>query len=64
MYEKTNSLCLTMQRYDKKWKEENLFNEAACFFSQAGILYFVSISFRKWLVFQLMFQHLPASWKE
>ena len=53
-----------MQRYDKKWKEENLFNEAACFFSQAVNLYFVSISFRKWLVFRLMFQHLPASWKE
>lgn len=44
MYEKTNFLCLTMQRYDEKPDYGNPFNESHRFFSKAGYLYFVSIS--------------------
>lgn len=43
MYEKTNFLCLTMQRYDEKPIRENPFNESVAIFSKAGYLYFVSI---------------------
>lgn len=43
MYEKTNFLCLTMQRYDEKAIRENPFNESVSIFSKAYYLYFVSI---------------------
>ena len=43
MYETTNYLCLTMQRYDEKPIRENPFNESVPIFSKAGYLYFVSI---------------------
>lgn len=38
MYEKTNFLCLTMQRYDEKLNRENPFNESAILFSEVGYL--------------------------
>lgn len=43
MYEKTNFLCLTMQRYNEKPIQENPFNESVPIFSKAGYLYFISI---------------------
>ena len=43
MYEKTKLLLITLQRYAEKPIRENLFNESAYIFSQAGYLYFVSI---------------------
>lgn len=33
MYEKTNCLCLTMQRYGKKPDYKNIFNEQPYFFN-------------------------------
>ena len=44
MYEKTNSCCLTMQKYYKKLNGKNLFNESPRLFSQMDDLYFVSNS--------------------
>ena len=44
MYEKTtNYFCLMVQRYEEQPTRENLFNESAHIFSQAGYLYFVSM---------------------
>lgn len=44
MYEKTNSLCLTMQRYGKKLNAENPFNESPRIICESSNLYFVSTS--------------------
>lgn len=42
MYEKTNFLCLTMQRYAEKLSGQNPFNESGDVFSESVDLYFVS----------------------
>ncbi len=42
MYEKTNFLCLTMQRYEEKPSRENMFNESPSIFSKYADLYFIN----------------------